>query len=245
MRKLMNFAYTSAIALLNAGFFAACSSNNETALDPNPTYNTETKSVTTKFVLNVSSASNMRQASATVQKANNFRGMKDATLIGLSTVKGSSYLAPFLGSSTGFEVKKTYDLGTLYASGSVDNGPNSDNANNSSHRVVELTLPLKTDAMLVYGRAIPIPKTVSSSSVIDKDENGFVEYNVSDTPENTTFSLVSRMENTDAYTQCCDLAAAILNRIMKRCSSIFGSQPTREMRMRSLILALVTILDKV
>ena len=215
MRKLMNFAYTSAIALLNAGFFAACSSNNETALDPNPTYNTETKSVTTKFVLNVSSASNMRQASATVQKANNFRGMKDATLIGLSTVKGSSYLAPFLGSSTGFEVKKTYDLGTLYASGSVDNGPNSDNANNSSHRVVELTLPLKTDAMLVYGRAIPIPKTVSSSSVIDKDENGFVEYNVSDTPENTTFSLVSRMENTDAYTQCCDLAAAILNRIMK------------------------------
>ncbi len=211
----MSFAYTSAIALLSVGFFAACSSSDDTALDPNPTYNTETKSVTTKFVLNVSSASNMRQATATVQKANNFRGMKDATLIGLSTGKASTFLAPFLGSSTGFEVKKTYDLGTLYASGSVDNDPNIDNANSSSHRVVELTLPLKTDAMLVYGRAIPITKTVSSSSVIDKDENGFVEYNVSDTPENTTFSLVSRMENTDAYTQCCDLAAAILNRIMK------------------------------
>lgn len=217
MKKIMSFAYTSAIALLSVGFFAACSSSDDTTLDPNPTYNTETKSVTTKFVLNVSSASNMRQASATVQKANNFRGMKDATLIGLSTGKGSSYLAPFLGSSTGFEVKKTYDLGTLYASGSVDNDPNSDNANSSSHRVVELTLPLKTDAMLVYGRAIPITKTVSSSSVIDKDENGFVVYDVKDTPEETTFSLVSRMSESEAtvYAQCCDLAATVLNRIMK------------------------------
>ena len=214
MRKLMNFAYTSAIALLNAGFFAACSSNNETALDPNPTYNTETKSVTTKFVLNVSSASNMRQASATVQKANNFRGMKDATLIGLSTTKGSSYLAPFLGSSTGFEVKKTYDLGTLYASGSVDN-TSDNNAKESSHRVVELTLPLKTDAMLVYGRAIPI--TTTATSDVDKEENGSVVYSVNATPENTTFTLVPRMSdaNATAYTQCCNLAAAILNRIMK------------------------------
>ena len=159
MRKLMNFAYTSAIALLSAVFFAACSSSDETALDTtNPNYNPEEKSVTTKFVLNVSSAANtMRQTSSTVQKANNFRGMKDATLIGLSTGKGSSYLAPFLGSSTGFEVKKTYDLGTLYASGSVDN-TSDNNAVNSSHRVVELTLPLKTDAMLVYGRAIPVTK---------------------------------------------------------------------------------------
>ena len=214
MKKIMSFAYTSAIALLSVGFFAACSSSDDTALDPNPTYNTETKSVTTKFVLNVSSASNMRQATATVQKANNFRGMKDATLIGLSTGKGSSYLAPFLGSSTGFEVKKTYDLGTLYASGSVDN-TSDNNAEKSSHRVVELTLPLKTDAMLVYGRAIPI--TTTATSDVDKEENGSVVYSVNATPENTTFTLVPRMSdaNATAYTQCCNLAAAILNRIMK------------------------------
>ena len=213
MKKIMSFAYKSAIALLSVGFFAACSSSDDTALDPNPTYNTETKSVTTKFVLNVSSASNMRQASATVQKANNFRGMKDATLIGLSTGKGSSYLAPFLGSSTGFEVKKTYDLGTLYASGSVDN-TSDNNAEKSSHRVVELTLPLKTDAMLVYGRAIPVTKQEGTTTVTDLEENGSVVYNVNATPESTTFSLVSRMSDAATYTQCCNLAATILNQIM-------------------------------
>ena len=212
----MNFAYTSAIALLSVVFFAACSSSDETALDTtNPNYNPEEKSVTTKFVLNVSSAANtMRQASSTVQKANNFRGMKDATLIGLSTGKASTYLAPFLGSSTSFEVKKTYDLGTLYVSGSVDNDPNSDNANNSSHRVVELTLPLKTDAMLVYGRAIPVTKQEGTTTVTDLEENGSVVYNVNATPESTTFSLVSRMSDAATYIQCCNLAATILNQIM-------------------------------
>lgn len=215
MKKLFNYALFGAIALTGAVGITSCSSSDEATADVNPTYDPETNTVTSQFVLNVnpSEQGTTRQAAATVQKASNFRGMKDAKLIGLSTGKANTFLAPFLGSSTGFDVKRTYDLGTLYATGSVDN-TGTNNADNSSHRVVELTLPLKTDAMLVYGRAIPVTKASGTSTVTDEEENGSVVYNVDATPESTTFDLVARMGDATAYTQCCLMAAAILNQIM-------------------------------
>lgn len=215
MKKLFNYALFGAIALTGAVGITSCSSSDEATADVNPTYDPETNTVTSQFVLNVnpSEQGTTRQAAATVQKASNFRGMKDAKLIGLSTGKANTFLAPFLGNSTGFDVKRTYDLGTLYATGSVDNA-GTNNANNSSHRVVELTLPLKTDAMLVYGRAIPVTKASGASTVTDEEENGSVVYNVAATPESTTFDLVARMGDATAYTQCCLMAAAILNQIM-------------------------------
>ena len=223
MKKYSIYAFMSAIALTGAVGFTSCSSNDDVTTDVNPSYDPVAQTVNTKFVLNINPAEQgtTRQSASTVQKANNFRGMKDAKLIGLSTGKASTFLAPFLGNSVGFDVKKTYDLGTLYATGSVDNSVDTStdpddykNASTSSHRVVELSLPLKTDAMLVYGRAIPVTKTGTSD--IDKEENGSVDYNVAPTPESTTFSLVPRMSEDDAtaYTQCCNLATAILNQIM-------------------------------
>lgn len=212
MKKNFRFALVGAIALLGAVGISSCSSSDDVA-DVNPNYDSVSETVRTRFVLNINPAEqgSTRQSASTVQKANNFRGMKDAKLIGLSTGKASTFLAPFLGSSTGFDVKKTFDLGTLYANGSVDN-TGTTNAENSSHRVVELTLPLKTDAMLVYGRAIPVTKT--GSSEVDKEENGSVVYSVNATPESTTFSLDPRMADATAYIQCCNLAATILNQIM-------------------------------
>jgi hypothetical protein len=216
MKKNFRFALVGAIALTGAVSFSSCSSNDDVTADVNPNYDSVSQTVRTRFVLNINPAEqgSTRQSASTVQKANNFRGMKDAKLIGLSTSKASTFLAPFLGSSTGFDVKKTFDLGTLYANGSVDNTGTSTNAENSSHRVVELTVPLKTDAMLVYGRAIPVTKTEGTTTVTDNEENGFVDYNIAATPEETTFSLKSRMADATAYTQCCDLATVILNRIM-------------------------------
>jgi hypothetical protein len=212
MKKIRFIAYAGAIALLSTGF-ASCASNDEIA-DQNPTYDPVEKTVTTQFVLNIASSEmpETRQSATTVQKAKNFRGMQDAKLIGLSTGKTydpdhpTYWLAPFAGTSTGYTVNKTYDLGTLYGTTAVDNNPESDNAENSSHRVVELTLPVQTDAMLVYGRAIPGD---------DVEENGKVVYAVNATPESTTFSLVSRLgDNSEAYTQTCNLAALLLNRVM-------------------------------
>jgi len=223
MKKYFKYAMMGAIALTGAMGFTGCASDDGVAekKSVNPTYDAAANTVKTQFVLNVNPAEQgtTRQAAATVQKANNFRGMKDAKLIGLSTGKASTFLAPFLGSSKknatdNFDVIRTYDLGTLYSSGSVDNDPANDNADKSSHRIVELTLPLKTDAMLVYGRAIPITKVSGTTTVTDEEANGSVVYSVNATPEKTTFTLVPRMADATAYNQCCNMAIAILNQIM-------------------------------
>ena len=216
MKKFYNFAFASAIALTGACGLTACSSSEDTAQTPdNPTYDPVEKTVTTQFVLNISSAANdnaTRQSADIVQKNGNFRGMQDAKLVGLATGKANTFLAPYNGETTqtdwtsGSNVKaKVYDLGTLYASNAVSNAGN-DNRDESSHRVVELTLPITTDAMLVYGRAI------SEDNVA---LNGKVTMPVSyAAPENISFGLVPRLEDSEAYTQTCNLAALIYNRIL-------------------------------
>ena len=214
MKKYFNYALASAIALLSTNVFTACSSSDDLAVEDNPTYDPVAKTVTTQFVLNVAGGemNATRQSATTVQRNANFRGMQDAKLIGLATGKGNTYLAPYAEEATTTDwsaasgVKsKTYDLGTLYGANAVDNS-GTNNADNSSHRVVELTLPLTTDAMLVYGRAIP--------SGTD-EENGKVVYNITSAPENITFDLVSRLgDNGTKYNHTCNLVALILNRIM-------------------------------
>ena len=225
MKKYFNFAFLSAIALTGTIGFTACSSSDDSVAEnskvaDNPTYDPVARTVTTKFVLNVSSAANgntTRQSAVIVQKNANFRGIQDAKLIGLATGKTyesgnpTKWLAPFAGETTTTDwtaegVKsKVYDLGTLYGSNAVDNTGDK-NKEESSHRVVELTLPVSTDAMLVYGRAIP-------------DENVALNGKVSMpasyvAPENIAFGLCSRLEATDAYEQTCNLAALIFDRIL-------------------------------
>ena len=224
MKKYFNFAFASAIALIGTCGFTACSSSEdaEVAQVPdNPTYDPVTRTVTTQFVLNVSSASNdnaTRQSADIVQKNSNFRGMQDAKLIGLATGKvydsenPTKWLAPYAGGTTqtdwttGSDIKsKVYDLGTLYGSNAVDNTGDK-NKDESSHRVVELTLPITTDAMLVYGRAIP-DETVAMNGKVTMPASYAA-------PENITFGLCSRLEESDAYQQTCNLAALIFDRIL-------------------------------
>ena len=213
MKKYFNFALLSAIALTGTIGFTACSSSDDTVaeeskVENNPTYDPVAKTVTTQFVLNVAGGemNATRQASATVQKASNFRGMQNTMLIGLHTGH-SSYLAPFNGETGASLNPQYYDLGTLYAAGSISN-TGTDNTDKSSHRVVELQLPLQTDAMLVYGRAIPVSPT-------DDEENGKVTYNVTNNSTSPTFLLNSRLESTTRYENYCKLIAEILNRIIK------------------------------
>lgn len=215
MKKYLQFAYVGAIALIGTCGFTACTSKDDVAEGPqeqvseNPTYDPVAKTVTAQFVLNVSSATGgaTRQSADIVQRNSNFRGMKDAKLIGLST-GNSSYLAPYNGEATtdpSYVVKKTYDLGTLYAASSVSNA-GTDNRDNSSRRVLQLALPLQTDAMLVYARAIPTN---------NDEDNGKINMNITSNPENITFDLVSRLgDNSTAYEQTLNLSAAIINRVM-------------------------------
>lgn len=226
MKKLFNFALVGAIALTGATMFTGCSgSDDAVAENNNPNFNSEKNEVTTQFVLNVAANTGddvTRQSAVTVQRdfstttGKNFRGMTDAKLVSLATgITGQ--MAPYSGGATtdnwsaasGLKVK-IFNLGALYGANSVDNtgvDTENKNANNSSHRVIELTLPLTTDAMLVYGRALPNN---------DTEENGQTVYNVAPEGrvENTTFDLVPRLGNSTVYSNTCKLVAVILNRIM-------------------------------
>ena len=215
MKKLFNYALIGAIALTGSTMLTSCSSSDDAAAENNnPNFNPKTNEVNVQFVLNVSSATGgiTRQSAPIVQKNANFRGMQDAKLIGLATGKANTFLAPYNGETTqtdwttGSDIKsKVYDLGTLYSSNAVDNTGDK-NKDESSHRVVELTLPVTTDAMLVYGRAIPDDNVAL---------NGKVKMPASyAAPEGITFGLVPRLEDSEAYTQTCNLAALIYNRIL-------------------------------
>lgn len=207
MKKNLFYTFAGAIALSGAVGLSSCSSSDDTMAD-NPNFNSVTNEVTAQFVLNVSSATSgtTRQSSETVQRNSNFRGMQDAKLIGLSTGH-SSWLAPYDGgTTTGYSVNKTFDLGLLYGATAVSN-TGTNNADNSSRRILELSIPLQTDAMLVYARAI----------LSGNDEaNGKVMATITPNPENITFELVSRIgDRQTRYNETCNLAALIINRILK------------------------------
>lgn len=215
-KKHLFLTLMSAIALTGTVGFTSCSSDDTVAaVEDNPTYDPVAKTVNTQFVLNVASPEmqSTRQSAATVQQSSNFRGMTDAKLIALSTGKvydsdNSGYwLAPYSGVATsGYAVNKPFNLGTLYTNTQVSNS-GTNNANNSSHRVLQMSLPLTTDAMLVYARAI-------RSQSYDPEIEGKVTMNITNNPENSTFDLASRIEDDGtAYQHTLDLSAAIINQI--------------------------------
>lgn len=214
MKKNLMFAMLGAIALTGAVGLTSCSSSDDVAADVNPNFNEKTNDVNVQFVLNVATAPNQftRQSNATVQRNQNFRGIQNATLVGLAT-GNPGVLAPYLGGTTTTDwgatsgIKaKFYDLGTLYGSSAVSN-ESTNNRDNSSRRVLQLSMPIATDAMLVYGRAIPNA---------DTEENGKVTMTIGTAPENITFKLNQRLVEgrVNEYNQTCDLAVTILNRII-------------------------------
>lgn len=208
MKKLFNFALVGAIALTGATMFAGCSgSDDAVAENNNPNFNEKTNEVNVQFVLNVAANTGdntTRQGAATVQKNNNFRGLKDAKLIALKTGH-PAWLAPFDGSASTSMGVKTFELGTLYTSSQIPT-PDTQNPGSRSNRILQLSLPTGMDAMLVYARAIQSGVT---------EEDGKVEMSVTAAPENTTFTLQSRLgENATTYQHVLDLSVTIFNFIM-------------------------------
>lgn len=166
MKKLMNFAYTSAIALVSAVGFSACSSSDDATTEiNNPNYNPETNEVYTKFVFNVSSGneSGMRQSSSATQAVSTetFRGIRDAALFTykLGNTNDGKHLA------TATVANKYIDLGQPVASATI--------TSSQSHRVLEMSLPINTNTMLFYGRA---PEGTASSAEATKGYSAYDLY---------------------------------------------------------------------
>lgn len=201
MRIYQNLAILASVALIAA----AC--QRETPDGPTP--GGEEKTVNTQFVLNVATGTTpaTKQSAETVQKNNNFRGMQDAVLKVFQTGKAESFAAPVSSDAT---ATKSYDLGNLYASGDVSA---SDAAATNSHKIIDLSLPLQTDAALFYAKAL-VDKETSRTG-------GYLKMAIDDNPANTTMSLGSRLVGeeesknyTEANTQTLNLVAAVLNDIL-------------------------------
>ena len=200
MRKLTKLTLAGAIAL------AVVACNKKDVVQDSPSYNPQTKEVTTQFVLSVNTGGPQTKQSATnVQRADNFLGINEAHVLAYKTNMSVTSLdvEPFvLSSSTATD--RDYALGTLYSNGSINAG---NNASTSSNRIVQLNVPVDVDAFLVYGKAI---------NATTSNATGKLTYNVDKTPSNTHFDLVNRLaaEDETAYKHTGDLMVFIINRII-------------------------------
>lgn len=126
-------------------------------MEPNPLYNAETKEVLAQFVLNVTAAGQGEQTKMTadmVQQNHNFRGIHSVHVYTYATNTASGNV-PYVLNPDGWTDanSKDFPLGTLYAQGQIDNEEDH-NAKTSSSRILQLSIPVGTDAVLFYGKAL-------------------------------------------------------------------------------------------
>ena len=204
MKKYFNYAFAGAIALAGASGFTACSSDSLSDLsgDTNPTYDAATGTVKSQFVLNIASnaKTNTRSSSTTVQAGGeNFRGIDNTLLFAFKT-SGNGFIDA---TAAAADAANRYDLGTVAAAGSLDN----DGSN--SHRILELSMPTGTDAMLFYGKAI-------KSSTDKAEEVGKVTYSVSGSKATAFhFDLNNRVgANSAKFEHTAQILAAIMTKIV-------------------------------
>lgn len=162
MKKLLKLALVGTMVL------AAAACQREQLATTEAPEETGVKEVATQFVLNVAKAPTTKMSAESVQLNQNFRGMDNAKIYvyntGLAPAKDAYVVKTSGWDATDYKV---FDLGVLYSDGSVDNENHpadnttdpatpayNDNLANSSNRVLQLSIPVGTDAVLIYGKAI-------------------------------------------------------------------------------------------
>lgn len=212
MKKTNQFVLCFAIALTGVLGFSACSSNDEAEVN-NPNYNPATNEVLAKFVFNVSTGNTAttRQSSAATQASVSeiFRGIENAVLFSFKQDADGKTIA------TPITADKRFDLSRIIAAGTI--------SEDQSTRVIETSLPLNSNTLLFYGRAIPgtVSQSEIDAGITAYDMFGHLEkYNVAGTGEglnlaDTNFELSSRINgNKDNFNKIEDLLAAVLTVIM-------------------------------
>ena len=207
MKKIQRFALMGAIALTGAVGFTSCSSSEDVPEQVSSRYNPETNEVGVNFVFNVSTGNGTtRQTSAATQATEDdlFRGIDNTILFSFKQGADGKHLAAATTSD------KRYDLAQIL-------GPNTV-SKEMSRRVIETSLPINTNTILFYGKAIA--GDAYGSSYTANDLFGHLdEYtlpaggaNLSD----VTISLGQRLtgDNLTTYRQVEDLLSAVLTSVM-------------------------------
>lgn len=203
MKKMFKFAFLSAIAFVGAVSFTACSSSDDMAESNNPNFNPETNEVTAQFVFNVASGSTAttRQSEAATQAsssltATEFRGIDNSHVMCFINGDGDGhYLTSAATATKSFDMARVANAGTL--------------SNTKSSRVLEMSLPLNTNTMVFYGKAIDETNNYNTFGHLDA-------FNVDDNLASTYFQLGRRLtaEKKAEFQEIQKLLAACITCIM-------------------------------
>ena len=206
MKKYFYYAVLGAIALTGSSAFTSCSSDEDVLNETNPNYNAKTNEVTTQFVFNVASGntSTTRQSEAATQAssslaASDFRGIDHSYIM---CFKQDGADGNFL--SAAATADKSFDMSRVVTAGTLDNG--------HSRRVLEMSLPLNTNTMLFYGRAITTEDNKTSYNTYGHLDG----YTVTDNLATVNFQLGKRLTTADKtqFQEIQKLLAAVLSCIM-------------------------------
>ncbi len=145
MRIFNKYAYLSAVALVGAVGFTACSSDDELTAEPNPTFDGE--SVKTQFAINIPYAGGQgtRMTAENTQNNNNFLGMDNIRLIAFDGAPEASGVLKEI-------------IATL---GDINNGELS--SSQSSKIYSNVNVPTHTDHFLFYAKAKGTDKFANGS----------------------------------------------------------------------------------
>ena len=211
MKKYFNLPLLSAIALTGALFFAACSTDGIAEKAPDsPNYNPEKGEVGIDFVMNVATGSTTRMSAEATQATSDqlFRGIDHAYFLTDKQVADGKHIAATT------EMDRIYDLSQVLA-------PNAITSSNS-RRVLEMSLPLNTNTIMFYGKAIEgtAAATQTAEGLTAYDLYGHLKstggYNVSQDLSAVSFEVEKRLseDNKVKYQEIQTLFAAILTCIM-------------------------------
>ena len=187
-----SFYIWGALALL---CLAACNKETGEAVTPSPYYDSKTNTVKTEFVLNVSTntGKDTKTTAEFAQVNSDFLGMNEVHILSYALPYEKEGYGPFFfkpyyydaekETTTAVAATRDFSLGTLFGAKSVDE--------ENASRSVELALPLGTNAVVLYGRAL---KSYSD----DLQGKVKAEGNTADLMS-LKFSLQSRLSSTAAF----------------------------------------------
>ena len=207
------------LALLAAAALAALACQREQTASVNPTYDPDKGEVTTQFVLSIAPGTTPKtKLSPEVAQApgSTFRGLSAAHLLTYEldsdNKKGSEFFI-FKPGDNSAKATRDYDLGDMIAQGGI--------SDDNSARVLELSLPLKTNALAFYALASKPERTASQTETVYNNTYGkliAVGEGFNSTLEGLNFSLVSRLTDGAAFTRFGNLMGGVLTAVMRaRC----------------------------
>ena len=193
MKKYSVYAFMSAIALTGAVGFSSCSSSKDDVGEVSPGYNPDTNEALVEFVFNVAPGANhasTRQTAYATQAyeltdmtTDNFRGIEDAHVMCFTGGTDGKYLtAPTTAA-------KDFDMARVAVSNSL--------SSEKSTRVLEMSLPINSNQMVFYGRAITNQNETDYKNKYGHLDDGTNGYNISTDLSATYFKLSKRLTDTD------------------------------------------------